>query len=206
PFHLAFPLTIISPSPGECIEREGHVIRCITVPHGAEAYAYAIEEETYPGKFYPKKAHALGIPPGPLWKHLQKGESIQFNGKIIDPSQISGKETPGNKITYSGDTAGGESLAEFAQGSTVLVHEATYLLEKDRPRQQHHATLIEAMKNAEIAQCNWLILTHFSARYRRTTDFPNSTPLGIPILYAEDLLQVEITKTRKISIKKIRPN
>ncbi|MHA1839000.1 MAG: MBL fold metallo-hydrolase [Candidatus Ranarchaeia archaeon] len=203
PFHICFPLTIISPSPGVPIRRRGYTISCVRVPHGVEAYAYCIEEDPYPGKFYPDKAVALGVPRGPLWKKLQQGHSVCVDGRRIVPGQVSGPLKKGVKLVYSGDVTGDSALARFAEKATLLIHESTYLRPEDRPRERQHATLADAIKNAEAAQCGCLVATHFSSRYRETAGLPVSTPSGIPIIYAEDLLEIRINKNKELSVNKI---
>ena len=42
------------------------------------------------GKFLPQKARELGVPVN-LWGLLQKGQSIQADGKIITPEQVLGE-------------------------------------------------------------------------------------------------------------------
>ena len=204
PFHLSFPTTIVSPSPNQPIRRKGYTIHSIAVPHGTMAYGYCIEEHPYPGKFFPDKALALGIPKGPLWKTLQTGKPVSYQGKTVLPTQTSQPTIPGIKLVYSGDTVGNEALTTFAHKSDLLIHEATYLDTSDRPHDKQHATLSDTIQRADQAECKYLVLTHFSARYQDTKKYPNLTPSGIPIVYAEDLLEITINKDRKIKVNQLK--
>ena len=202
PFHLSFPLTIISPDIDKPIQREKFTIRCIPVRHGVNSYGYVIEEHMRPGQFHPEKARRLNIPQGPLWKQLQDGHHIVINNKKIRPSEVVEPSIPGIKIGYSGDTLLSEAFIKACKTATLIIHDATYLDEKDRPLEKMHATLDEAMKTADLAQCRMLVLTHFSSRYKQVKGYPQNTSNNIPLRYAYDLLELEITKDQKIKEKK----
>ncbi|MDO9550411.1 MAG: D-aminoacyl-tRNA deacylase [Methanoregula sp.] len=40
-------------------------------------------------RFDPKKAHEMGIPPGPAYKQLASGQSTEINGRVITPAMVS---------------------------------------------------------------------------------------------------------------------
>jgi len=77
------------------------------------------------GRFMPQKAKALGLPTN-MWGLLQKGQSVQMDGKTILPEQVMGKARKGLKFVFSGDTAACESLVLAAEGADLLICEATY--------------------------------------------------------------------------------
>lgn len=59
--------------------------------------AYACKLHDSPGKFFPEKAAALGIPPGPAYKVLAEGHSvITEQGDLVHSSQVmgEGKKSP----------------------------------------------------------------------------------------------------------------
>lgn len=190
PFHLSFSCTIVTPTPGKPIRRSGYSINCAPVTHGQQAYAFSITEDPRLGKFYPDKAQRQGVPSGLMFKMLQSGQTVTVNGREIRPEEVCDPPTPGAKIVYSGDTAYDPSVVTLAQNATLLIHEATYLDEKDKPAAMQHATLKEALRVADEARCLWLALTHFSARYKKIENYPTRTPGGTGILYAEDLMEI----------------
>lgn len=67
-------------------------------------------------------------------------------------------------LAYSGDTP--KLPAERIQGAEVLLHEATFLREKDMEGDQH-ATVRGAIEAAIAAEVKSLVLFHISTRYRR---------------------------------------
>ena len=66
--------------------------------HAIESYAFAFEEKPRPGKFYPKKALALGVVAGELFSRLQCGEEITLaDDKVVKPADVMGPMRTGKK-------------------------------------------------------------------------------------------------------------
>jgi ribonuclease Z len=60
---------------------------------------YVCQLPDIPGKFLPQKAASLGVPRGPLYGKLQKGESVEAaNGKTVHPSDVMEPSTPGPTV------------------------------------------------------------------------------------------------------------
>ena len=98
-----------------CNEKEYQVI-AVKSNHAIEGYCFAFVEKPRLGKFYPKKAAALGIPAGELWSKLQNGQEVTAaNGKTVKPSDVMGPNAQGRKIVYTGDTKPFEAFAKFAK-------------------------------------------------------------------------------------------
>ena len=173
------------------------MIKYALVEHSVITYAYAFIEKPRFGKFNPEKARLLGIPESPLWKKLQEGEIIEFNGRIINPIKegIVGPKKPGRKITYSGDMKPSDSLIKLGKNSDILIHEATFAKAlAEIAEEKKHSTSIDAANDAKKMNAKQLILTHISARYQDDVlklleeakeVFPNT-------ILAEDLLKIEL--------------
>jgi ribonuclease Z len=139
------------------------------VDHSVITYAYAFIEKPRLGKFNPEKVRDLGIPESSLWRKLQEGEIIEYNGKKINPIKegIVGPKRPGRKITYSGDLSPTQSLIDLGKNSDILIHEATFAEElADLAKEKKHSTSIEAAMDAKEMNARQLILTHISTRYQ----------------------------------------
>ncbi|RZC51311.1 hypothetical protein C5167_019734 [Papaver somniferum] len=81
-----------------------------------------------------------------------------------------GKTIPGWKLVYSGDTRPCQELKDACQGSTVLIHEATFEdTMVDEAIARNHSTTMEAIEVGEGAYR--IILTHFSQRYPKIPVF-----------------------------------
>ena len=70
-------------------------------------------------------------------------------------------ESGGQSIVFSGDTRWCPSLAELAQGATLLIHEALCTeAERHRAEETAHSTAAEAARIAQLAGVASLTLTH----------------------------------------------
>jgi ribonuclease Z len=135
------------------------------------ALGYALVEEIRRGRFNPELARELGIPEGPLWGQIHKGQTITLDdGRIIHPELLVGPTRAGRKVVLSGDTRPSETTVEHARDADLLVHEATFGDEEaSRAAETGHSTAREAARVAQRAGVKQLALTHFSARYSRDT-------------------------------------
>eukprot|EP00887_Chlorella_sp_A99_P006161 scaffold3.g6161.t1 len=67
-----------------------------TVAVESPAACYVCELPEIPGKFLPQKAASLGVPRGPLYGKLVKGEEVTAaNGRIVKPSDVMEPSIPG---------------------------------------------------------------------------------------------------------------
>jgi ribonuclease Z len=168
--HLTFPVEIAEVLPGASISRKGYAVAAFAVDHGPSvSLGYALVEEARRGRFHPDMARQLGIPEGPLWGRLHRGERVMLeDGRVIDPASLVGTPRPGRRVVISGDTRPCETTVEMARGADLLVHEATFAEEEAaRALETLHSTAAEAARVAERAGVRQLVLTHFSARYSR---------------------------------------
>ena len=164
----SFPLEINEVTPDTPITRKGYSIIPYTVDHKDKlALGYALIEDIRLGRFNPDKARALGIPEGPAWGRIHKGQSVTLDdGRIIEPSELVGPTRAGRKVVFTGDSRPATSTIEIAEGADLLIHEATFADDEEpRARETGHATAREAAQVAAKAGVKQLVLTHLSARY-----------------------------------------
>ncbi len=167
---LSFPLEPTEVEPGTPIVRKEYSILPFPVDHrGQSAVGYALIEDLRRGRFDPEMARGLGIPEGPLWGRLHKGEVITLeDGRVVDPAVLVGPTRVGRRVVITGDTRPCEATAEASAGADLLVHEATFGDEEAaRAVETGHSTAREAATLAARAGVRRLVLTHFSARYSR---------------------------------------
>ncbi|MBS1149645.1 MAG: Ribonuclease [Myxococcaceae bacterium] len=164
---LAFPVEIHELKGGEKLDRGGYSINAVKVDHRVNALGYVIEENLRPGKFELEAARALGVPPGPDYGRLQKGETVKAaDGTEVRPEQVMGPSRPGRRVVISGDTRPCAALIEAAAGADLLIHESTFSDdEQARALETRHSTAREAGKVAQQAQVKRLVLTHLSSRH-----------------------------------------
>jgi ribonuclease Z len=164
-----FPVEILEVDDGQRIPRTGYSINAFAVDHrGSASLGFSLVEEDRKGRFNPDKARELGIPEGPLWGQIHRGEPITFEGQVIEPSVLVGAKRSGRTVVITGDTRPCAATIAAAKGADLLVHEATFGDEEaERAVETGHATAREAAQVACEAGVRRLVLTHFSARYSR---------------------------------------
>lgn len=167
---IAFSLEIGELSPGDAVPRKEYEIRAFGLEHrGPPSIGYALVESERRGRFNPDLAKSLGIPEGPLWGRIHKGESITLDdGRVVEPSTLVGATRPGRRVVIGGDSRPCAATILAAEDADLLVHEATFGDEEsERAVETGHSTAREAAQVAKMARVRQLVLTHVSARYAR---------------------------------------
>jgi len=166
---VKFPVEIVELKVGDLIQRPDYDLVTFATEHRADTLGYALVEHPRLGRFDPDKARALGIPEGPLWGRIHKGEAVTLpDGRSIRPAELVGGPRPGRRVVISGDTRPCATVREVARGADLLVHEATFSHEDHaRARETGHSTAREAAELAGEAGVKRLVLTHISPRYSR---------------------------------------
>ncbi|MBX7098639.1 MAG: ribonuclease Z [Myxococcaceae bacterium] len=164
---LSFPVEVHELKGGEVLDRGSYQVRAVRVDHRVAALGYCIEEPMRPGRFDLEKAKSLGVPPGPDFGRLQRGEAVTLpGGTVVQPGEVLGTSRPGRKIVISGDTRPCAQLIEAAKGCDLLVHEATFSDdEQERALETRHSTAREAGGVARDCGARRLVLTHLSSRH-----------------------------------------
>jgi len=149
---------------------QDYIIKCALLDHTVPSIGYSFEEAPK-RKFLKKKALALGVPEGILFKRLQEGENVKMGSKTIKPDDVLGKAVQGKKITYIPDTRPCAAAVELAKGSDILVHDSTFSHElQESAIEGKHSTAKEAAEIAKRAKVGKLYLNHFSQRYTDLKD------------------------------------
>lgn len=162
--------------------------------HSTLSYSYVFEEKEKPGKFNTAAALRLGVPEGPLWSRLQRGEKVKSpkNGRAVRPEQVLGPSRRGRRVGFSGDTRPSPGLEKFFKGCDVIVFDSTYGdVHQKNAVENMHSTSREAARLAKRAGATQLILTHFSGRYRDVSElveqarevFPNTIAASDQMVY-----------------------
>ena len=201
---VPFPIEITEVKAGDTVggeggrgKRDGYDICAFPTEHGGgPSIGYVLKEHVRRGRFDVEKAKAAGIPEGPLWGKLSKGEAIELaDGRRLTADGFVGAARPGRLVAFTGDTRPCAATVDAAQGADLLIHEATFgEEERDRARDTGHATAKEAAQVALAAKARRLVLSHVSARYSISADelvrearevFPN-------VSVAKDGLEIDV--------------
>ncbi len=195
---VPFPVEINEVKAGDVVgKRDGYDICAFPTEHGGgPSLGYILKEHVRRGRFDVEKAKAAGIPEGPMWGKLSKGETIELaDGRRLTADGFVGPARPGRLVAFTGDTRPCAATVDAAQGADLLIHEATFgEEERDRARDTGHSTAKEAAQVALAAGAKRLLLSHVSARYSISADelvkearevFPNAS-------VAKDGLEVDV--------------
>jgi len=195
-FVLTFPVEVHEIyEEGIVCEEQEYTVQAVWANHVIPNLAYAFVEKPRPGRFYPEKAKALGVPEGPLWSKLQHGRKVKLsNDRVVKPEDVTGVPRAGRKIVYTGDTRPFRGFVKFAANADLLIHDAT--LDEaltERAGEDGHSTPSQAARNAKKAKVKRLILTHISARYKDTgTLLKQARKIFRNTQVAEDFMQIEM--------------
>ena len=192
-----FPFEITEIVPDTPIQRKGYSILPFAVDHNDRlAVGYALIEDIRLGRFNPDRARELGIPEGPAWGKLHKGQPVTLeSGRVVEASEIVGESRAGRRIVFTGDSRPSEETIRIAEGADLLVHEATFAdEEQQRAVDTGHSTSREAAGVAAKAGVRQLALTHLSARYTvNTSDLLQQAKEIFPnCIVARDGLEIDV--------------
>ena len=164
-----FPVEVVEIQAGDRLRRDEYDIVVFETDHRPDTVGYALAEHTRLGRFHLERARELGVPEGPLWGRLHKGETVTLDdGRTVRPADLVGAPRRGRTVVYSGDTRPNLPLLEAARGADLLIHEATFGGdEAERAIETRHSTASEAARVALEAGVRRLVLTHISPRYTR---------------------------------------
>ena len=98
------------------------------------------------------------------WGILQRGETVELDGRTYTPDMVMGGARKGIKVTYCTDTRPIPSIAAEAAGSDLFICEGMYgEKEKEtKARENKHMTMYDAARLARDAEVSELWLTHYS--------------------------------------------
>lgn len=160
---LPFPIHFMEIEGQEQIfEFDGYRIKAFKVNHNVLCYGYTMEIDRA-GRFDANRAKEANIPLK-CWNTLQKGNTVEIEGKVYTPEMVLGAPRKGIKLTYTTDTRPTESIVTNARGSDLFICEGMYgEPEKEQKAKDYkHMTFKEAANMAKKAAVKEMWLTHYS--------------------------------------------
>ncbi|MCF7798667.1 ribonuclease Z [Candidatus Woesearchaeota archaeon] len=159
-------------------ETDEYTISAINLEHSTPClgYKFAIKPKR---RMNQKKLVQLGIT-GPNVGKLQEGKTITHKKLEIKPDEVS-TSIPGKSIAFIFDTLLTDACHELAANVDLVVSEAVYLHELEHKAEEYkHMTAQQAAQVASMAGAQELILTHFSQRYKETTQLEQEAKAVFP--------------------------
>ncbi len=159
---LTFPVVLHELTGQTEFELIGLQITAFPLDHGIPCLGWRLH---LPRKaaFDPQKARALDVPL-PLWKALQRGETVTAGRREIQPAEVMGAPRKGITVLYATDTRPVDAIPDLGFRCDLMILEGMYGTEEKYPLalKNHHMLYREAAALARDAEAQQLLLTHFS--------------------------------------------
>jgi ribonuclease Z len=190
-----YPLIFHEACPGMICQTDTYTVECLPLNHRVLTYGYAFQERDKPGTFDVAQAEALGIPKGPLYGHLQKGQPVTLpDGRTVYPHDVLGPPKRGRRVAYCLDTRPCPEAAMLARDADLLLHDSTLAPGAEQEAaQKGHSTARQAAVLAKEAGVKRLVLTHISSRYTDVRELLSGLEgLHDGIVVGRDLMELSV--------------
>lgn len=151
----------------QSVEFDYAKVDVIALQHRVPSVGFKITERQVPRKLRINKLAEDGIPSGPHFNLLQRGQDVEFANKQLKASDYTYFSWRPRQVIVCGDNEKPSLLAPYVEGIDVLVHEATFT-HADLRAIAFNTGHSDAKRIAEFAAQHdiaKLVLTHFSSRY-----------------------------------------
>jgi ribonuclease Z len=190
---LGYSLDLVQLGAGDSVQHDGYEMRAFEAAHGSRANGYALVEHERPGRFDPDAAAAAGVPEGPAYAALQRGETVEGDAGPVAPDQVMGPSRPGRTIVITGDTAPSPATVSAAADADLLIHDASFAEEEvQRAAETGHSTLGQAAAVAAEAHVKLLALVHISSRYHVGKVLEEAQEVFEPVVAPKDFDQIDL--------------
>jgi ribonuclease Z len=162
---------------------DGLRIEAFRVNHNVTCYGYSLIIDRK-GKFNLENAQALGIEKK-YWGVLQRGDTVELDGKLYTPEMVMGDARKGLKVTYCTDTRPTEGIIKNAKNADLFICEGMYGEpdKQEKAKEYKHMTFYEAATLASKANVTKMWLTHYSPSLTRPEEYKKQVQAIFPQTY-----------------------
>ncbi|AWI12782.1 MAG: ribonuclease Z [Caldibacillus thermoamylovorans] len=195
--HLKYDIHYVEFEDELYLDEDDFIIEAKLLDHGIPSYGYRIVEKDKPGSLMADELKKIGVKPGPIFKQLKTGATIQLeDGTIINGADFLGPAKKGRVVTILGDTRPTQVSVALARNADLLIHEATFDKDaEDIAHQYFHSTTHQAARIAVQANVKKLCITHISSRFEKG-DLPflekQAQEIFPNTIIAEDFKKIEV--------------
>ena len=195
---LRFELKLTELASSDAVAGDGYEIQCFEAAHKTRANGYALVESERPGRFDLEAAKRLGVPEGPAFAALQRGEEVQGSAGSVRPQDVVGANRPGRTVVITGDTAPSPATVSAAADAELLIHDASFAEEEvQRAAETGHSTVGQAAAVGREAHVKMLALVHISSRYHVGKVLEEAQDVYEPTVAPKDFDVIEIPFAEK---------
>ncbi|MDD6328782.1 MAG: ribonuclease Z [Lachnospiraceae bacterium] len=176
------------------IEICGLTIRAFRVNHKVTCYGYSLLLSRA-GKFDVDRAKALSLPVQ-YWNVLQRGDSVEYGGKLYTSDMVMGERRKGLKLTYCTDTRPTKQIIDEAFRADLFICEGMYGEQDKLPKakENKHMMMREAAEIARDAEVAEAWMTHYSPATARPSEYTDMVQAICPcMIMAKDRMETVLT-------------
>ena len=165
-------------------EDEKVTVRTLPLDHRIYTNGFLFEQKPKPRILNPQVARELEVSSA-YFNKAKQGHWVQDNaGNPVDFRAITHDPPKQISYAYCSDTAFYPPLAQLIKGVTLLYHESTFLSQhEDLCGTTKHSTASQAAEMAQEAKAKFLLLGHYSGRYKSLADFKIEATKVFPQVY-----------------------
>jgi ribonuclease Z len=167
--HIQYPLDIVKLDGDGGIGYQDEAFSILWAPlkHRVPTVGFLFVEHDKPGAFNVERAQRLGIPAGPDYGALKKGNDITLpDGRVVEAKTMVGPPIPGKRVAVIWDTRPCPGAYRLSENADLVIHDGTFTqAHSEEAEASDHCTAAQAAKIALKSNAKQLILTHISARY-----------------------------------------
>ena len=156
-----------------CLFLDGEMeVHTIPLKHRVYTNGFLFRETPKERKINPEAVKKLRVDHSQMRNLKQGKDVVNIDGESISNAQLTHDPKPSKAYAFCSDTAYHPEMTRQIQGVDVLYHEATFLDDNlELAKKTDHSTAKQAAQIAKDANVIFLILGHYSSRYKDLTLF-----------------------------------
>ncbi len=149
------------------LEDENIKVSNLLLNHSIKCSGFLFEEKKSKRKIIKSKVEKYNVPYNKINSLRNGADWIDLNGKIVQNSILTSKNSLPYRYAFCSDTSYKESLIQKISEVDLLYHEATFMQDlSKRALETGHSTTVDAATIAKQAKVKSLIIGHYSQRYK----------------------------------------
>ena len=195
----AYPISFVITQhkvPQVLVDTDSYTISTFPLKHRIATTGFLFKEKPLKRGLNKAKADELSIPICDYHWIKEGRDWTDDDGKVVSNESITHDPPKPLSYAFASDTMYVPETAQYVKGVSLLYHESTFCEDKaERAKQTMHSTAKEAGRVAKQAKVDWLLIGHYSARYKDFSQFEVEAAEEFPKVYrAKELHRYKLTE------------
>ncbi|HBB81644.1 MAG TPA: ribonuclease Z [Cryomorphaceae bacterium] len=195
----AYPISFVITQhkvPQVLVDTDSYTISTFPLKHRIATTGFLFKEKPLKRGLNKAKADELSIPICDYHWIKEGRDWTDDDGKVVLNEYITYAPPKPLSYAFASDTMYVPETAQYVKGVSLLYHESTFCEDKaERAKQTMHSTAKEAGRVAKQAKVDWLLIGHYSARYKDFSQFEVEAAEVFPKVYrAKELHRYKLTE------------